>query len=129
MQKFDSDPERRLAVILDREATKWFRPAKGQFKIFYKCGADHAEYQPDFVAETTDAIYMLEPKASNQMTALEVMAKRTAAEEWCRGANDHAASYRGKPWQYVLIPHDAISDNMTLHGLAQQFSSHKAIPQ
>jgi type III restriction enzyme len=52
VQKFHSDSERKLAVILERESTKWFRPAKGQFQIFYKLGSDHFEYQPDFVAET-----------------------------------------------------------------------------
>ena len=52
VQKFQSDAERRLAVILERDAQKWFKPAKGQFQIFYKSGADHLEYQPDFVAET-----------------------------------------------------------------------------
>src|SRR3546814_13913632 len=33
LQKFDSDTERRFAVILDRAASKWFKPAKGQFQI------------------------------------------------------------------------------------------------
>ena len=27
----------------------------------------------------------------------------------------------GKPWQYLLIPHDLITANMTLVGLASQF--------
>ncbi|MCK7477186.1 MAG: hypothetical protein M0C28_06510 [Candidatus Moduliflexus flocculans] len=35
-QKFDSEAERKLAVILERDAIKWFRPAKGQFQIFYR---------------------------------------------------------------------------------------------
>src|SRR5690606_22802994 len=35
LQKFDSDTERRFAVILERNASKWFKPAKGQFQIFY----------------------------------------------------------------------------------------------
>ncbi|MBI2276893.1 MAG: hypothetical protein HYU74_06050 [Dechloromonas sp.] len=35
VQKFDSDSERKLAVILEREASKWFKPAKGQFQIYY----------------------------------------------------------------------------------------------
>jgi type III restriction enzyme len=38
VQKFDSDTERRFAVILERDAQKWFKPAKGQFKIYYKDG-------------------------------------------------------------------------------------------
>jgi len=50
-EKFQSDSERMLSVILDREAEKWFKPARSQFQIFYKCGADQREYQPDFVAE------------------------------------------------------------------------------
>jgi type III restriction enzyme len=91
VQKFDSDAERRLAGILERDAIKWFKPAKGQFQMFYRDGADHLEYVPDFVAETETTIYMLEPKASNQM------------------------------WRYLLIPHDAIAENHTLAGLAARF--------
>jgi len=119
VQKFDSEAERRLAVILEREALKWFKPAKGQFQIFYRLGADHLEYQPDFVAETTGMIYMLEPKASNQMTDPVVLAKKEAAVKWCANATEYAKSYGGKPWCYVLIPHDGIAANRTLAGLIQ----------
>jgi len=124
LQKFQSDAERKLAVILERESLKWFKPAKGQFQIFYKWGSDHPEYQPDFVAETDDRIFMLEPKAANQMTDEEVLAKREAAERWCIQASDHARGYGGKPWTYVLIPHDAIAENMTLDGLATLYAAH-----
>jgi type III restriction enzyme len=41
VQKFDSDAERWLAVILERDSFKWFKPSKGQFQIFYRQGADH----------------------------------------------------------------------------------------
>ncbi|HUW26315.1 MAG TPA: DEAD/DEAH box helicase family protein [Gallionella sp.] len=121
VQKFDSEAERVLAVILDRDAEKWFKPAKGQFQIFYKQGATHQEYQPDFVAETKDTIYMLEPKASNQMDDAIVLAKKEAAIKWCKNASDYAAANGGKPWRYVLIPHNAIAQNMTLDGLVKQF--------
>ena len=121
VQKFDSEAERVLAVILERDAEKWFKPAKGQFQIFYKQGADHLEYQPDFVAETKDAKYMLEPKASNQMTDAVVLAKKEAAIKFCKNASDYAATNGGKPWRYVLIPHTAIAVNMTLEELAGQF--------
>ena len=119
VQKFDSDAERKLAVILERDAIKWFKPAKGQVPIFY--GADHLEYQPDFVAETEDTKYMLEPKASNQLNDPIVLAKKDSAVKWCANASDHAATYGGKPWRYVLIPHDEIADNITLAGLAARF--------
>ncbi len=122
VQKFQSDTERKLAVILEREALKWFKPAKGQFQIVYKFGADNPEYQPDFVAETGDVIYMLEPKAKNELADPDVVAKKDAAVKWCKQASDHAATYKGKPWKYLLIPHDAIAENMTLEGLAKHFT-------
>jgi type III restriction enzyme len=121
VQKFDSDAERKLAAILEREAIKWFKPAKGQFQIFYRQGSDHLEYQPDFVAETAKTIYMLEPKASNQLDDPVVLAKQDAATKWCRNASEHAASYGGKPWRYVLMPHDAVAENMSLDGLAARY--------
>jgi type III restriction enzyme len=40
--------------------------------MYYKLGADHQEYQPDFVAETADCIYRLEAKARNDMDNAEV---------------------------------------------------------
>lgn len=121
-EKFQSNSERVLAIILDRDSLRWFKPAKGQFQIFYKTGGQDAEYQPDFVAETEDRIYMLEAKARNEMDDPEVLAKRDAGVLWCARASDHAATYNGKPWQYLLIPHDAIAENMTLKGLADRFA-------
>lgn len=121
IQKFDSDTERRLAIILDRDSKKWFRPASGQFQISYKQGVSQHDYQPDFVAETADHIYMLEPKAKNELTSSEVLAKKEAAVLWCSRATTHTLSNGGKPWKYVLIPHDVIAENMTLAGLVKQF--------
>jgi type III restriction enzyme len=123
VQKFDSDSERKLSVILERDAEKWFKPAKGQFQIFYRKGANHLEYQPDFVAETADMIYMLEPKMRKEMEDPDVLAKKEAAINWCANASDHAATYDGKPWRYLLIPHDEIASNMTLSGLANRFTA------
>jgi type III restriction enzyme len=122
VQKFQSDTERKFAVILDRDAQKWFRPAKGQFQIYYQAGRDQLEYLPDFVAEATDAIYLCETKARNELKTAEVVSKMESAVKWCGRASDHAASYAGKPWKYLLIPHDVIADNMSLTGLAAMFA-------
>ena len=111
-----------MAIILDRESIKWLKPASGQFQIFYKAGADQAEYVPDFFAETDACIYLLEPKAKNEMKDADVLAKRDAAVKWCALASQHTAGSGGKPWKYLLIPHDAITDNMTLAGLASQYA-------
>jgi type III restriction enzyme len=121
VQKFDSEAERKLAVILERDAIKWFKPARGQFQIFYRQSADYLEYQPDFVAEATEKIFMLEPKASNQMDDPVVLAKKEAAVKWCANASSHAQSYGGKPWRYALIPHNEIAANVTLDALTARF--------
>jgi type III restriction enzyme len=119
VQKFHSEAERVLSVILEREAIKWFKPAKGQFQIYYKSGADHPEYQPDFVAETETAIYMLEPKAKKDLEDPIVIAKMEAAIRWCERASDHNAKHGGKPWRYALISHEKIKENMTIDGLVE----------
>jgi type III restriction enzyme len=75
------------------------------------------------VAETEDVIYMLEPKAKNQMADAEVVAKKDAAVKWCKQASDHAKTYKGKPWKYLLIPHDVIAENIELEWLASQFEA------
>ena len=122
VQKFDSDTERQVAVILEREATKWFRPARGQFQIYYRSATGEQEYQPDFVAETDDAVYMIESKMRKEMEAPDVLAKKTAALQWCKNASNFARGHGGKPWVYFLIPHDAVAVNMTIEGLQNQYS-------
>lgn len=119
--KFDSDTERRLSVIIDRDSLKWFRPLKGQFHIYYKTGGQSHEYQPDFVAETKNSIYLIEAKARNEMEAPEVLAKKDAAKLYCERATEHSKSIGGKPWKYLLIPHDVIADNMSLEGFERMF--------
>ena len=110
IQKFDSDTERRFAVILDRDAGKWFRPVKGQFQIFYRYGAEQPEYVPDFVAETDGKIYMVETKARTDLNDAEVQAKADAATKWCQHATGYAQTNGDKAWVYLMIPHDEINE-------------------
>ena len=67
-------------------------------------------------------IYMLEPKARNQMDAADVNAKKVAAIQWCQRASNYSNANGGKPWNYILIPHDEIRENMTLKGLSDRFA-------
>jgi type III restriction enzyme len=117
VQKFQSDTERRFAVILERDAVRWFKPALGQFQITYRRGPDRPLYVPDFVAETDTELLMIETKARKELDDPEVAAKRQAAEEWCVHASAHAATYGGKPWRYALVPHDVVAENMRLAAL------------
>jgi type III restriction enzyme len=119
--KFHSEAERKLAVILERESLKWLRPAKGQFQMYYRSGRDQLEYQPDFVAEMSDCIAMLEPKMATQLIDTDVLAKRDVAVRWCATATKHAQTCGGKPWRYALIPHDAIAENVTVSFMLRQY--------
>lgn len=115
--KFQSDPERILAGILEHEAQKWFRPARGQFQMEYRVDHQPQEYQPDFVAELADRVVMLEVKAANELNSPEVLEKARVARLWCEHASSHAVEHGGKPWAYFLIPHDRIQANMSLSAL------------
>ena len=94
------------------------KPASGQFRIEYINGKN---YEPDFVVETTDAYLMMEPKRATQMEQGEVEQKAKAAARWCRFANEHAAKCGGKPWAYLLIPHDAIELSRSVAALKAEF--------
>jgi type III restriction enzyme len=115
LQKFDSDTERRFAVILERDASKWLKPAKGQFQIFYKFGTEQPEYIPDFVVETGNAIFMVETKAQGELKDKQVLAKAEAASSWCKHASEYAQKVGSKPWKYLLIPHDVVNESKSLN--------------
>jgi type III restriction enzyme len=127
IQKFDSDTERRFAVILERDAIKWFKPAKGQFKMYYKKGTEHPEYVPDFVVETTDYILMVETKSSQYRNEdrswnEEVTEKARAGIKWCNTASKHLLAHNGKAWKYLLISHEDVKEANTLSSYVSNFS-------
>lgn len=119
-QKFDSDTERRFALMIenDDDVKKWVKPARTHFQIHYR---EESAYEPDFVVETDDVKYLCEPKRATEIDTPEVQDKARAAATWCQHATDHANQNGGKPWVYLLIPHDAISENKTLKGLATAY--------
>ena len=119
-QKFDSDPERRFAAVLEHDASvrKWFKPGKGVFRIRYTAESD---YEPDFVVETDTEKMLCEPKRKDQLEDPVVLAKARAASTWCKHATDYEIAHQGKRWRYFLIPHDGIGDNMTIAGLLKNF--------
>ena len=109
-QKFDSDTERRFAIILERDSNKWFKPAKGQFQIYYNFQGAQPEYIPDFVVETEKYYLLAETKAENEMTSEEVVIKAQAGSEWCK----NASTVSTKPWHYLLIPHTEVVESKRL---------------
>lgn len=106
--KFDSKTEHDFSFVLenDNKVLRWLRPAREQFSIYWSNGSKR--YEPDFIVETSNAIYMVETKAAVNITNDEVQQKKTAAEEYCRHASEFTAENGGKPWKYILLPHDTI---------------------
>ena len=66
LQKFESDPERRFAVIIDEDADvdRWMKPGRAQFQIEYRSGE---AYEPDFVVETKDRLLICEIKDEKEL--------------------------------------------------------------
>lgn len=127
-QKFHSDTERILATVLERQAKRWFRPASGQFNIYYRSGASQPEYIPDFVAQLPDMVLLIETKKAQEVAAAQesetdVKAKAEQATIWCRHASDYAKTVGGKPWKYLLVPHDAVAANVTLENLVARYGT------
>jgi type III restriction enzyme len=124
VQKFDSDSERRFAMVLenDEEVLKWFEPSEEDLRIHYKFQGQEHLYRADFVVETGKDKFVCETKAANEMGSAETSAKAQAANKWCGQAAEHEIKHGGKPWTYLLIPHDAIADNKTLQGLSATYT-------
>ncbi|PBN43201.1 DEAD/DEAH box helicase family protein [Sphingobium sp. D43FB] len=122
-QKFDSDPERRFAAIVDSDrmpaVLKWLRPASGQFDIEYDRGR---RYEPDFVVECDDCKLIVEIKAERELTDPIVLEKERAAMIWVANANSFATEGDGKPWRYILLADTQVMESLTLSGLLSRAS-------
>jgi type III restriction enzyme len=114
LQRFDSDTERRFSIILERDVLKWFKPAKGQFQIYYKQGTELPEYIPDFVVETETGLFIIETKARVDIDSDEVKEKARSAARWCKHASSYAIEVGTKPWKYLLLPHDEVLESRQL---------------
>jgi type III restriction enzyme len=63
-----------------------------------------AFYFPDFMVRTTDAIYLVETKAQQQVNHPNVQRKLKAAATWCERINSLAPALRADmSWHYALI--------------------------
>ena len=120
--KFDSKTEQDLAFVLenDSKVIKWLRPAYDQFRIYWD--GSSKRYEPDFVVETEDTIYMVEPKSSANINDADVLAKKEAAIKYCKYATEFTSQNSGKQWRYLLVPHNEISRTINFDLLIAKFS-------
>ena len=119
--KFDSKTEKDLAIILERDDSveKWLRPAPNQFNITWD--NNKRNYEPDFVVESKDTIYLIETKKENDISTEEVQFKAKAALLYCKNATEYTTANGGKPWKYVLLSHNSVKLNMDLEHLVKEY--------
>lgn len=118
--KFDSKPELILAKILEYEpeVKNWLRPAKMQFNITYNRGK---RYEPDFVVETDDTIYLVEVKGEDKLNDPDVIAKKKRGIQYCQVATNWGKANGYKAWQYLFIPSMQIKESSTFSNLSKIF--------
>ena len=121
LYKFDSKTEKDFAILIedDDSVVKWLRPASNQFNIYW----DHnsKRYEPDFIVETLNTIFMVETKKEMDIPSKEVQEKAKAALNYCKNALNYTSQNGGKPWKYILLPHSNVSLNMGFEYLAKTF--------
>jgi type III restriction enzyme len=120
--KFDSKTEKDFAYILeiDRDVVKWMRPAPNQFRIYWDNNSK--QYYPDFVVETEECMYLVETKARDQLNTPDVLSKKTAALKYCSHATRFTTAHGGKPWKYMLVPHDEVTIMASFEHLAIRYT-------
>jgi type III restriction enzyme len=68
---------------------------------------------------------MCETKKASDVSSTEVQAKAEAARQYCQVVSEYNAKNGGKPWKYVIVPHDKVQRNNTfafILSISQQFN-------
>jgi type III restriction enzyme len=119
--KFDSKTEKDFTMILESsdDVLKWLKPAHNQFNIMWD--RNRRQYIPDFIAETPNSIHMIETKMAKELFTDEVNQKKIAGVEYCTAATEFTNRNGGKPWRYILIPHDRVILSASFVTLANEY--------
>ncbi len=118
--KFDSLPELLLGRILetDEDVQNWLRPAPHEFNITYNRGHN---YEPDFVVETEDAIYLVEVKGEDEINDPDVIAQKNRGIQYCDVSTRWSKANGYKPWCYLFIPSKQVMPNSSFIQLVKRF--------
>lgn len=117
--KFDSVPEWQFAKIIEREndfVQKWLRPSPKDFNITYDGGKN---YEPDFVVETKEKVYLVEIKGDDKLNDPDVLAKKQKSIEYCELVSKWAEETGNKKWVHLFIPASKISAKSTFKYLSE----------
>lgn len=115
LYKFDGNTEKLFAILLEDDSSviRWLRPSPKQFNIYWDRNREHL-YEPDFIVETANTIYMVETKAKSDLERAaqnpndEISLKAKASCKYCRQVSEYNLQNGGKQWKYILIPHDIL---------------------
>lgn len=119
---FDSaEGELSFARIIERDddVVNWLRPSPKEFNITYNHGKN---YEPDFVVETEDTIYLVEVKAEKDLNDPDVIAKKKRGVLYCETVTHWSEANGYKPWKYLFIPAKQIYPNSTFKMIAKKFT-------
>ncbi len=120
--KFDSLPELLLARVMetDTDVQNWLRPAPREFNITYNRGRN---YEPDFVVETENVIYLVEVKGEDKLNDPDVIAKKNRGIQYCEVASRWGKANGYKEWRYLFIPSKQVMPNSSFMQLAKRFEA------
>ena len=104
----------------DEDVLNWLRPSPKEFNITYNHGKN---YEPDFVVETEDTIYLVEVKAEKDMNDPDVIAKKKRGILYCETVTHWSEANGYKPWKYLFIPANQIYPNSTFKKIANRFAT------
>lgn len=118
--KFDSAPELLLAKQLERDddVITWLRPSPNEFNLTYNNGK---RYEPDFVVETNNYVYLIEVKADNLLDDQDVTSKKERAISYCKLVSQWANGKNMKEWKHLFIPASKITESSTFKFLSEKF--------
>lgn len=119
--KFDSaEGELSFARIIERDddVLNWLRPSPKEFNITYNHGKN---YEPDFVVETEDIIYLVEVKAEKDLNDPDVIAKKKRGILYCETVTHWSEANGYKPWKYLFIPANQIYSNSTFKIISKKY--------
>ena len=120
--KLDSEEgELSFARIVERDedVLNWLRPSPKEFNITYNHGKN---YEPDFVVETDDTIYLVEVKAEKDLNNPDVIAKKKRGILYCETVTHWSEANGYKPWRYLFIPANQIFPNSTFKMIVKKFT-------
>ena len=120
--KLDSEEgELSFARIVERDedVLNWLRPSPKEFNITYNHGKN---YEPDFVVETDDTIYLVEVKAEKDWNNPDVIAKKKRGILYCETVTHWSEANGYKPWRYLFIPANQIFPNSTFKMIVKKFT-------